>query len=261
MAGSPPPQGSFLWLDLDDMLLMNKTWGHEAGNALLKQIGSELRSLANGNTVIRFGGDEFVVLLPDAGLGEAAGLAGAIMERVAGLGSVWPIEGGTPGAGATVAAHRWGDAPEAALREADLEQMLFKQARKASRQTPVRPPLRAGLPLEEYVELLESRLILELGYPRSWTRMAFIERQLGPATRWEWQPGSEVAAAEFEPRFQEIVRSTDRCWINLVAVTVAADTLICAVEWFPAGPGARPPEDVALMFMTEFGFGDGRGDR
>lgn len=53
-----------IWLDLNDFKIVNDEHGHEAGDIVLKELSSRLRSISRPNDVIaRWGGDEFVVAI------------------------------------------------------------------------------------------------------------------------------------------------------------------------------------------------------
>jgi diguanylate cyclase (GGDEF)-like protein/PAS domain S-box-containing protein len=61
-----------LMIDLDHFKTFNDTYGHDAGDAVLRETGSSLsRGIRAEDFVCRFGGEEFVVILPTASL-EAA---------------------------------------------------------------------------------------------------------------------------------------------------------------------------------------------
>ena len=73
------------FVDLDGFKAINDTHGHAAGDELLKQVASRLRSsVREVDTVARLGGDEFVILLRDANAETAlAQIAQKIIEQLA----------------------------------------------------------------------------------------------------------------------------------------------------------------------------------
>lgn len=61
------------YLDLDGFKLVNDTLGHEAGDDVLRLIGGRLSKVLRGDdTVVRLGGDEFILLLSDLESEESA---------------------------------------------------------------------------------------------------------------------------------------------------------------------------------------------
>src|SRR6266487_3566606 len=75
---------SILFFDADRFKRVNDTHGHAAGDAVLCQIGERAGSvLRGGDTLGRFGGEEFVILLPEADAREASVVAERIRAAVA----------------------------------------------------------------------------------------------------------------------------------------------------------------------------------
>jgi diguanylate cyclase (GGDEF)-like protein/PAS domain S-box-containing protein len=73
---------ALLYLDLDDFKDVNDSLGHGAGDALLAEFGTRLRSCVRpGDTTARLGGDEFAIVLPVvAGERAAREVAGRVRE-------------------------------------------------------------------------------------------------------------------------------------------------------------------------------------
>lgn len=77
--------GAVMFVDLDQFKRINDVHGHSVGDRILKDVAQRLRGLLRQeDTVARFGGDEFVILLAQLG-GDpesSAGLALAVAEKV-----------------------------------------------------------------------------------------------------------------------------------------------------------------------------------
>ena len=68
-----------LFLDLDDFKRINDEYGHLVGSHVLMEMAAViLSSIRDTDAVARYGGDEFVIVLPDTG----TELAGAVAERI-----------------------------------------------------------------------------------------------------------------------------------------------------------------------------------
>ena len=90
-----------VFVDLDDFKVVNDTHGHAAGDRLLVALTPRLRAAVRpGDTIARFGGDEFVVLCED--LGDESD-AIQIAERIADAASV-PVSIGAHEIGVSVSA-------------------------------------------------------------------------------------------------------------------------------------------------------------
>lgn len=77
--------GALVFIDLNHFKSINDAKGHDVGDKLLKEIANRLNSITRGkDTVARFGGDEFIVLLPDLGDNEdlAEQIVGTTTARI-----------------------------------------------------------------------------------------------------------------------------------------------------------------------------------
>lgn len=76
---------SMIFFDLDHLKKVNDTYGHLAGSMVLKEIGDILRKIFRGTDAVmaRYGGDEYVIILPDTNLEKAKGYAENIRIDIA----------------------------------------------------------------------------------------------------------------------------------------------------------------------------------
>ena len=73
-------------IDLDHFKQFNDSFGHEAGDILLREVGALLSSqIRGGDIACRYGGEEFLIILMDANLDAARQRAETLREQVRGL--------------------------------------------------------------------------------------------------------------------------------------------------------------------------------
>lgn len=74
---------SVVMFDIDHFKQVNDTYGHKAGDVVLKEVVTRCRSvLRQGQIIARLGGEEFALLLPDADLSDAVRVAERLREIV-----------------------------------------------------------------------------------------------------------------------------------------------------------------------------------
>ncbi len=76
---------SLLMIDIDHFKKINDTYGHAAGDEVLHEVGQRiLRNIRGFDLAVRYGGEEFVVVMPDTPISVALGVADRLCEKMAG---------------------------------------------------------------------------------------------------------------------------------------------------------------------------------
>jgi diguanylate cyclase (GGDEF)-like protein/PAS domain S-box-containing protein len=131
-AGERRKKVALLFMDLDNFKHVNDSLGHEAGDRLLVEVATRLRSsLRAEDTVARLGGDEFVVLSEN--LRDRRGAA-AVAQRVArALQPPIPLDGHEVFVTTSIGIAFGGpgeDRPETLLRDAEIAMYRVKESGK-----------------------------------------------------------------------------------------------------------------------------------
>ena len=122
-AGQGGDPVAVLVMDIDHFKLVNDSFGHDAGDEVLREFGVRLATNVRAiDLPCRLGGEEFVVVMPGASLEDATRVADRIRRDVAA--QPFPIMGGTEGLTITIsvgvaASTGLDDTPEALLKRAD----------------------------------------------------------------------------------------------------------------------------------------------
>lgn len=122
-----------MFLDLDDFKQVNDTYGHEAGDQLLKGVAERLRAAVRvEDTVARISGDEFIILIE--GVENLQALEGVSQQIQLKLSEGFPIEGQLIRVHLSMGIAMFpedGDSPEALIKRADMRMYADKQPRAA----------------------------------------------------------------------------------------------------------------------------------
>ena len=209
---------AIMFLDLDGFKRINDRYGHAAGDEVLSTVARRLSAAVQFDaTLARWGGDEFVVILPDSTVEQSAGLS----ERIRVL-FAEPImtSFGRHLVGCSIGLARAGtdQSLEHVLAEADERMYTEKQKRRPGAVLPSTVANAVELALEEdrldvwYQPIVETR-------GRAGNRLAGAEALVRLRTR----HGGIVTPGEFlgEIRDRTISRDLDRCVMHKALDAVA----------------------------------------
>lgn len=126
--GGAGPDLAFVFVDLVHFKEVNDSFGHPAGDEVLRQLGARLRGILRaGDVAVRLGGDEFALLLPDVGPDgalEVARWVTAALEEPFALRSVQAVVGASIG----IAMASGAAGPAELMWQADVAMYRAKQS-------------------------------------------------------------------------------------------------------------------------------------
>jgi len=86
-------QISLIMVDIDNFKKINDSYGHRVGDKVIKEISRKIRTcIRQIDTAARYGGDEFVVILPNTALAEATVVAERMVDVVSSSPMTWEKE-------------------------------------------------------------------------------------------------------------------------------------------------------------------------
>jgi len=81
---------SLIMVDIDNLKKINDTYGHRAGDKVIKKVSSKIKEcIRQIDTAGRYGGDEFAVILPNTSLNEASVVAERMLNSVGNSTLIW----------------------------------------------------------------------------------------------------------------------------------------------------------------------------
>jgi diguanylate cyclase (GGDEF)-like protein len=133
---------SLLLLDVDHFKSFNDSFGHPAGDDVLRQVGKLLRENARGTDfVARYGGEEFAIIMPDADAAQSVQVAERIRQAIEK--APWRLRGVTVSIGVSTRTAAL-ENPDALIAESDATLYYSKQGGR-NRVTHAQAVQRSGL--------------------------------------------------------------------------------------------------------------------
>ncbi len=245
---------AFLFVDLDRFKFINDTYGHEVGDALLKEVGQALRdNVREDDLVGRLGGDEFTLALLDVHDSGDASLVARNLVRV--LNAPLMIDDRELRISASVGVSlfpRDGDTVEALMRSADTAMYEVKDGGKnsyhfsslelrsrVSRRLELEQELRDAITNHEFELMYQPQVALDTG------KLVAFEALL----RWTNPKLGKVSPAEFIPVAE------DAGYIGKLGHWLLREACFQARAWQKAGlVPVRMAVNVSTLQFRQFGF-------
>jgi len=221
--------GATLFIDLDHFKSINDTRGHDKGDMLLQQVADRLDSAVRScDTVARFGGDEFVVLLEDLGTDAAAVARDIAAKLLQAFHAPFVVDGmehySTPSIGVALFGRERLTIDEV-LKRADL---AMYQAKAAGRNNVAffDPAMEASVSARAVLEADMRRALTNEEFELNYQPLASIDGTLSGVealVRWRHPQRGMVPPAEFIPVAEETNMILHLgCWVMTQACHVLA---------------------------------------
>lgn len=244
-----------MFVDVDDLKLVNDSYGHDAGDKLLSAVATRMQeALRPSDTLGRFGGDEFALLYPGMTDGaHAAEVAARLMQQVA-----QPLLLGTrvyvPSVSVGVALARPGDPVTTDALVADADLALYQAKRRGKARVELFNPtmrtlggeklqllgeLRTAFAEDQFTVHFQPQVALSTG------KLVAVEALL----RWQHPTRGLLPAAVFF----EVIEDSD------MVATVGRWVMEQACGALASWPGATPPRiavNISPRHISLPGFGE-----
>ncbi|HEX6734878.1 MAG TPA: EAL domain-containing protein [Azonexus sp.] len=243
---------ALLFIDLDRFKDINDSLGHRLGDCLLQDVAERLRGiLGAGDTLVRQGGDEFIVVLPEIVDGAAAeARARVLLEH---LNEPFVIESNQLHVGASIGLSLYPDDAadaEQLLRDADTAMYVAKRqgGGQVARHTPEmkeRVQLRASIESRLHRAIAEQAFTLHY-QPKFDTASGHL---LGAEALLRWQDGDRWIPPD---RFISVAEETGL--IVPIGQWVLSEAIACLARWNRLSP--TPLQMAINLSARQFWAGD-----